>query len=84
MIVIPLVFITLIPYLKLIGDEALAITIQIGVVYTGILLIARINRSPEPCLHLSDTVRLITVSSGPPTGAFTLPSGTPRSPAKLI
>ncbi len=32
-----------IPYLKLIGDEALAITIQIGVVYTTILLIARIN-----------------------------------------
>ncbi len=32
-----------VPYLKLIGDEALAITIQIGVVYTAILLIARIN-----------------------------------------
>jgi Na+/H+-dicarboxylate symporter len=32
-----------IPYLKLIGAEALGITLQIGVVYVAILLIARIN-----------------------------------------
>ncbi|MET1101547.1 MAG: dicarboxylate/amino acid:cation symporter [Pyrodictiaceae archaeon] len=32
-----------VPYLKLIGAEALGIAIQIGIVYTGILLIAGIN-----------------------------------------
>lgn len=32
-----------IPYLKLIGSEALGIALQIGLVYTGILLIAGIN-----------------------------------------
>ncbi len=60
-----------------------------GIVIVPFLGLLLNYRSSKPCLHLSiyivlDTVRFITVSAEPPTGAFLAPLGNPAVTNKLL